>query len=60
MKRLLEMAWKFARNHEFNPKLFDAADYDWMFIRGEDGRVRYVHTSKVCANCVRKIMASNR
>jgi hypothetical protein len=31
-----------------------------MFIRGEDGRVRYVHTSKVCANCVRKIMASNR
>ena len=43
-----------------NPKLFDAQDYDWMFIRGEDGRVRYVHTSNVCANCVRKIMASNR
>lgn len=40
-----------------NPKLFDAQDYDWMFIRGEDGRVRYVHTSKVCANCVRRIMA---
>jgi len=43
-----------------NPKLFDAGDYDWMFIRGEDGRVRYVHTSKVCANCVRKIMTNNR
>jgi hypothetical protein len=43
-----------------NPKLFNAQDYDRMFIRGEDGRVRYVHTSNVCANCVRKIMASNR
>jgi hypothetical protein len=38
------------------PRLINSDDYDFLFVRGNDGRVVRSHVNIVCNDCVLKIV----